>query len=243
MQQIYLTVLIPAYNEAKRLPETLLKIEEYCCKTLQEPYELLVIDDGSLDETSARACELQQKIPTLVVHRYEQNRGKGYALRTGMHLAGGKFILFSDSDLSTPIEELPAFLQQLDAGIPVVIATRKNADAKILQHQPLWRESMGRVFTWLSNVILGLRVTDFTCGFKGFESSAGKRIFAMQKIPRWAYDSEVLFLAHKLGYPIREIPVHWKDSPESKVRIVQDTLSSFSALFRIRWNWAAGKYR
>ena len=243
MKQLYLTILIPAYNEAKRLPDTLVKIEEYCSNSIQEPYELLVVDDGSSDDTAARVRELQKQIPSLVMHHYDQNRGKGYALRTGMHLAGGRFILFTDSDLSTPIEELPAFLEALNEGASVVIATRKNAAARILQHQPLWRESMGKVFTWLSNTILGLSISDFTCGFKAFESSAGKKIFAAQKIPRWAFDSEVLFLAKQLGYVVREIPVHWKDSPESKVRIGRDTLSSLFALFLIRWNSLTNRYR
>jgi dolichyl-phosphate beta-glucosyltransferase len=240
--RIHLTILIPAYNEARRLPDTLTKIEQYCSSYLDQPYELLVVDDGSFDETSLRVRDLQKQIPSLVLHRYEKNHGKGYALRTGMNLAGGQFILFTDSDLSTPIEELPAFLKRLSDGDAVVIATRKNPEASILQRQSLWRESMGKAFTWLSNTILGLNVSDFTCGFKGFEKVAGKRIFEMQKVNRWAFDSEVLFLAHKLGYRIREVPVHWKNSPESKVRIVRDTISSLLALFLIRWFWLTGKY-
>ena len=242
MQQLDLTIIIPAYNEAKRLPDTLLKIEQYCSGSLDHPYELLVIDDGSTDETAVRVRELQKQIPSLVLHHYDRNRGKGYALRTGMHLAGGRLILFTDADLSTPIEELPRFLEALNAGASVVIATRKNEAAKILQHQPLWRESMGKAFTWLSNTILGLKVSDFTCGFKAFESSAGKKIFRMQKIQRWAFDSEILFLANQLGYAVREIPVQWKNSPESKVRIGRDTLSSLYALFLIRWNSLTNQY-
>jgi dolichyl-phosphate beta-glucosyltransferase len=243
MQQIYLTVLIPAYNEAKRLPGTLLKIGKYFSGIFDQPFELLVIDDGSTDDTALCVGELQKQIPSLVLHHYEENRGKGYAIRTGMQLARGRFILFTDSDLSTPIEELPAFLQALNDGASVVIATRKNEAAKILQHQPVWRESMGKAFTWLSNTILGLNVSDFTCGFKAFESSAGKKIFALQKIHRWAFDSEILFLANQLGYQVYEIPVHWKNSPESRVRIGRDTITSLCALLLIRWNSLTNKYR
>jgi len=243
MQQIYLTVLIPAYNEGKRLPQSLSIIEGYCRNNLDEPYELLVVDDGSVDDTPSMVREMQKQIPSLVLHQYPQNRGKGYALRAGMHLAGGRFILFTDSDLSTPIEELPAFLEKLNDGTPVVIATRKSSGARVVQHQPFWREFMGKAFTWLSNLILGLNVSDFTCGFKAFEASAGKRIFALQKIRRWAFDSEILFLANKLGYAVQEIPVEWRDSPESKVRVVRDTVSSFASLFAIRWNWLKGKYK
>jgi dolichyl-phosphate beta-glucosyltransferase len=115
--------------------------------------------------------------------------------------------------------------------------------ANIFQHQPAWRESMGKAFTWLSNTILGLNVSDFTCGFKAFESSAGKKIFALQKIHRWAFDSEILFLANQLGYQVYEIPVHWKNSPESRVRIGRDTITSLCALLLIRWNSLTNKYR
>jgi len=243
MQQIYLTILVPAYNEEKRLPKTLIKIDEFCRLHLQKAYELLVIDDGSVDGTSAAVKELQNDISAIVLHRYEKNRGKGYALRTGMHLAGGQFILFSDADLSTPIEELPGFLAKLEEGVPVVIATRKNSQAKVLKRQPAWRESMGKIFTLLSNLILGMRISDFTCGFKAFHAPAGKRIFKKQKIRGWAYDSEILFLANQLGYQIEEIPVQWEDSPESKVRIIGAALTSFGALLAIRWNWITGKYR
>ena len=243
MEQIYLTILIPAYNEEKRLPESIRVIDAYCSKHLDQPYELLVVDDGSQDQTASLMREMQKQIPALVLHQYAENRGKGYALRSGMHLAGGQFIVFTDSDLSTPIEEIQPMLEKLKEGASIVIATRKKSGATLVQRQPLWRESMGKVFTWLSNVILGLNFSDFTCGFKGFEAMAGKQIFSLQKIRRWAFDSEVLFLAKQFGYKIVEIPVQWKDSPESKVHVIQDSASSLASLFLIRWNWFTGKYK
>ena len=243
MEQIYLTILIPAYNEENRLPESIRSIDAYCSKHLDQPYELLVVDDGSQDQTAALMREMQKQIPSLVLHQNTENRGKGYALRAGMHLAGGQFIVFTDSDLSTPIEEIQPMLERLKEGTPIVIATRKKTGARLVQRQPFWRESMGKIFTLLSNVILGLSISDFTCGFKGFEAKAGKHIFSLQKIRRWAFDSEVLFLAKQFGYRIVEIPVQWKDSPESKVRVIQDSVSSFASLFLIRWNWSTGKYK
>ncbi len=242
MKDVYLTILIPAYNEAKRLPESIVKINDYCRANIKQYYEILVVDDGSIDGTATLVQEQQSQIPALVLHRYEQNRGKGFALRKGMDLAAGRYVLFTDSDLSTPIEEIDRFLRKLEEGARIVIATRKHTNANILKHQPLWRESMGKTFTWLSNTILGLEVSDFTCGFKAFEASAGKHIFSIQLIDRWAFDSEVLFLAKRSGFEIHEIPVQWIDSPESRVRAFRDTFTSLAALFQIRLNWSGGKY-
>jgi dolichyl-phosphate beta-glucosyltransferase len=242
MTNLYLTILIPAYNEAKRLPATLRKIEDHCRTMLKEPYEILVVDDGSTDMTVQCVEEMKTQYPNLRFHHYEKNQGKGYALRMGMHLARGKFILFSDADLSTPIEEMQSFLTKLNEGKHVVIATRKKTGAHILKHQPLWRESLGKTFTWLSNLILGLDFSDLTCGFKAFEAAVGKDIFSRQKIPGWAYDSEILFLAKRSGYDVCEIPVSWINSPESKVRALPAALSALISLFQIRWNWSTGKY-
>lgn len=241
--QIHLTILVPAFNESKRLPRTLIRIHEYCSQNLRETYEILVIDDGSTDNTTATVQELRAQNPHLQVHRYSENHGKGYALRTGMGLARGRFVLFMDADLSTPVEELEQFLPKLHEGIPVVIATRKSADANITKRQPLWRESMGKGFTWLSNTILGMNFSDLTCGFKAFESSAGKDLFSRQKIERWAYDAEVLFLAKRAGYRICEIPVTWVNSTDTRVRVLQDVFTSLAALVQIRWNWITGKYK
>ena len=242
MTNVYLTILIPAYNEAKRLPATLRKVEEHCRSSLNEPYEILVVDDGSSDTTVSVVEEMKSQYPALSVHHYNKNQGKGFALKTGMHLARGKFILFSDADLSTPIEELQAFLTKLNEGKHVAIATRKRTGAHILKHQPLWRESLGKTFTWLSNRILGLDFSDLTCGFKAFEAAAGKDIFSRQRIHGWAYDSEILFLAKRSGYDVCEIPVSWINSPESKVRAIPAAFSSLISLFQIRWNWFTGKY-
>ncbi len=239
---LYLTILIPAFNEAKRLPDTLRRIENYCRASLKETYEILVVDDGSTDDTVSRVEEMRSQYPNLRVHHYEKNQGKGYAIRTGMQLARGKYILFSDADLSTPIEEMQSFLKKLDEGTRIVIATRKRTGAHILKHQPYWREMMGKIFTWVSNRILGLDFSDHTCGFKAFEAAAGKDVFSRQRIAGWAYDSEVLFLARRSGYDVYEIPVNWINSPESKVQALPAAVTSLISLFQIRWNWFSGKY-
>ena len=242
MDHIYLTILIPAFNESKRLPETLKRVQEYCAVSFHESYEILVIDDGSTDQTDEMVRKMQTSNPNLKVHRYSENRGKGYALRTGMRLAAGRFILFMDADLSTPIEEMDHLLPVFQEGAQVVIASRKRAGAKITRRQPLLRESMGKTFTWMSNKLLGLHFSDLTCGFKAFESATGKDLFALQKIDGWAYDSEVLFLAVRRGYRVREVPVTWVHSADTRVRLLRDVFSSLKGLFQIRWNWFTGSY-
>ena len=240
-QEIFLSIVIPAYNEAKRVPKTLKIIINYLQKG-GNPSEILVVDDGSTDETLSAVQELQKANPVLRVITSERNRGKGYAVRQGSLAANGKYILITDADLSTPIEEFDRFLTQLAKGIPVVIGTRKHNEAQILQHQPLWREFMGKGYTWVSNVVLGLHVSDFTCGFKAFEQKAARQLFSQQRINRWAFDSEVLFLAGLGHYQVAEVPVRWQNSPETKVRILKDTLVSFLSLFAVRINLILGRY-
>lgn len=238
---VLLTVVIPAFNEASRIPQSLQASEEYCL-SLGIAYEILVVDDGSTDDTAIVVRQFQTKNPCVRLVSYSPNRGKGYAVRQGILQAKGEFVLYMDADLSTPMDEFSQFLPHLENGVPVVIGTRKHPEAEILKHQPLWRESMGKAFTRLSNLILGLRVSDFTCGFKVFHHDAALRIFKSVTLPGWAFDSEMLFLAHRFGFSIAEVPVRWANSPESKVRIVRATANAFIDLFRIRLNHLLGRY-
>lgn len=241
MPEPFLSIVIPAYNEARRLPDTLRNMETYL-KKLGKEYEILVVDDGSSDNTATIVKIWQQEIPSLKLIPVLKNRGKGHAVKLGMLRAEAQYILMSDADLSTPIEELDRFLPLLKEGFAVVIGTRKHQEARILQRQPRWRESMGKAFTWISNIVLGLHISDFTCGFKAFDRKAAKDIFAKQIIDRWAFDSEILYLANRSGYMIAEVPVRWANSPETKVRIIRDTIESFLSLFQIRLNRVRGKY-
>jgi len=238
----FLTIVIPAFNEALRIPATLRTIATHLNQS-GKGYEIVVVDDGSSDETRTVVKSLQSEIPCLRLFSYAPNRGKGYAVKFGILEAHGKYILMSDADLSTPIEELDLFLPYLLDGTSIVIGTRKHAQAQILRHQPIWRESMGKVFTHVSNLILGLHRSDFTCGFKAFEQSAAKRIFSKQRIRHWAFDSEVLFLAERENYEVVEVPVRWINSPETKVHIVKDTLITFFSLWKIRYDSFRGKYK
>jgi dolichyl-phosphate beta-glucosyltransferase len=240
-KQVLLSVVIPAYNEAKRLPPTLARVVAW---TRAQPFacEIVVVDDGSRDATAdiARAALAGVEHRVLV---HPTNRGKGAGLATGMTAARGEYVLMTDADLSTPIEEVARFLDAHAAGAPIVIGTRKAPGANVLKRQAPLRERMGRVFTWLSNVLVCPGVTDFTCGFKCFRADACAAVFSRLLEEGWAYDAEVLFLARKLGYAVREVPVPWTNDPSTRVRLVRDAVSSFAGLLRIRWRSLVGRYR
>jgi dolichyl-phosphate beta-glucosyltransferase len=236
-----LSVIVPAYNEAARIEAPLRRM---CAYFAAQPYacEILVVDDGSDDDTSALVRRVAESAPVPVrALRYARNRGKGHALKVGFEAARGERILFSDADLSTPIEETEAFLLALDQGFDVAIGTRKHARARITLRQPRHREAMGRVFTWLVRRLLA-DVSDATCGFKAFRGPAGRDLFARVRIPDWGFDAELLMLVRRLGYRLTEVPVQWQDREGTKVRLLRDALRSGLALVRIAAGAALGVY-
>ncbi len=236
---IYLSVVVPVFNEEKRL-QGLAKIHQFL-KLQKFSSELIVVNDGSTDKTLSKLEELQKTVP-FVIGSYQQNRGKGYAIKTGMLQARGKYRLFTDVDLSTPLIEFEKFKDYLDK-YDLVIGSRKMRGAKLLKRQPIIRESLGKVFTALSQFVLGVRVSDFTCGFKCFSAKAAENIFSQTMIERWGFDSEVLFLAKKLGFNIKEVPVEWRNDQASRVRFPQDAINSLSELITIKKNVALGRYQ
>ena len=171
------------------------------------------------------------------------NQGKGEAVKQGMLSASGDYLFFSDADLSVPIESLPAFLARLENHCDVIIGTRKKAGALIEIHQPFYREFMGKTYTMLSNWILTLQLSDFTCGFKGFRREAAKVLFSLQRLKNWSFDSEILYLAQLKGYKIEEIPVTWRDDKATKVKLWRDAVSSFLGLMKIRANQYVRRYK
>jgi dolichyl-phosphate beta-glucosyltransferase len=237
-----LSVVIPMYNESARLAASMPKLVEYFARQTY-PYEIVVVDDGSKDGTPALAIQLLSSLPMVRVISQQPNRGKGAAVKTGMLAAKGAFVMFCDADLATPPSELDKFWPILDRGYEVVIGSRKMPGANIVRHQPIWRESLGKVFTWLTDKIATHNISDVTCGFKCFSHSAAQQIFSRSVLTDWSFDAEVLFIAQKRGYRIKEVPVTWHDEPGTKVRIVRDATQALLGLLKIRRNYMRGVYK
>jgi len=234
----YWSIIVPVYNEANRLGN-LNHIIRFL-KSLPETWELIVVNDGSTDNTLDLVKAIQDRHPLQVVN-YPQNQGKGYAIKQGMLVAKGRYRLFLDCDLSTPIEEINKIRPHL-TNYNVVIGTRKTKGAKVLVHQPWLRENLGKGFTLLSRIMLNVDVSDFTCGFKCFSADAAQKIFTRSRIYRWGFDSEILYLSSKFGFAIKEIPVTWKNDLFTRVRFPRDLIISFSDLLRIRLNDLYNRY-
>jgi dolichyl-phosphate beta-glucosyltransferase len=237
------SIIIPAYNEEKRLPATLERISSYLAGSSWEFCEVLVVDDGSTDNTVAVAERAGKCMPAVRVLRNPGNRGKGYSVRHGMTEAKGDWRLFTDADLSAPIEELETLWAAAEkSGVQVVIGSRALDRSLIGVHQPVFRETAGKLFNLAVRVMTGLPFWDTQCGFKLFEARAAREIFSRQQLERFGFDVEVLFIARKLGYRAIEVPVHWDDVEGTKVGAVGG-LSTFLDPLRIRVNQLKGKYR
>jgi dolichyl-phosphate beta-glucosyltransferase len=239
MNAPFLSVVIPAYNEGKRLPPTLRRVTEFLDQW-GHTYEIVVIDDGSKDDTIARAREVGG--PNLVVSPNEGNRGKGYSVRRGMLLARGSYRLMTDADLSTPIEEVDRLLPLARDGYDVVIASRALQGANIEVRQPWFRENSGRVFNLAMRIMTGLPLKDTQCGFKLFSAKAAEDSFGQARMDGFSFDVEALFIARRLGYRIAEVPVTWRNDEASRVSLLSG-LVGFTDLLRIRANAWSGCYR
>jgi len=240
-EKVFLSVIIPAYNEEKRLPKTLEEIDKYL-REKPYNYEILVVNDGSKDRTVEVAESLIPKIKNLKVTGYEKNRGKGFAVRFGMMEAKGKFRLFTDADNSTPIRETEKMWPEFEKGADVVIGSREIKGAILDPPQPLFRRFLGEGFKLLRKIIVGLwEIQDTQCGFKCFRAEVVEKIFPKCKIDRFAFDPEILILAKKAGYKIKEIPIYWRNDPHSKVKF-KSIFNMAKDLLKIRLNLILGRY-
>ncbi|MBI2031521.1 MAG: glycosyltransferase [Candidatus Levybacteria bacterium] len=235
----YLSIIVPIYNESNRL-DNLSTIASYL-KKLKVKTELIVVNDGSNDSTKNILDDLRKKLKFKIIS-YKENKGKGYAVKIGMLKAQGKLRLFTDIDLSVPIEECSKLMKFAEFN-QVVIGSRRVAKSKIILHQPIIRELMGRFFTFLSQKTLSLEISDFTCGFKMFREKAAGKIFQKSRINRWGFDSEILFIANKLEHKIYEAPISWSHNINTKVKFPEDIIRSLIDLILIRFNSLRGIYR
>jgi dolichyl-phosphate beta-glucosyltransferase len=236
-----LSIVIPAYNEELRLPATLERLAEYL-PTLGLQTELLIVDDGSRDRTAAVAASFAAKITGLRVLANGTNRGKGYSVRHGMLEAVGELVLFTDADLSAPIEESDKLISALKNGYDVAIGSRALNRGLISTHESVFREFAGIIFNKIVRVVLWLPFVDTQCGFKAFRRERCRIIFELQRIEGFGFDPELLYLARHYGLRAIEIPVRWGHSPDTKVSMLRDSFKMFIDIFVIRWNALSGKY-
>jgi dolichyl-phosphate beta-glucosyltransferase len=236
-----LTIVIPSYNEELRLPASLEKIAAYI-RERKPNSEVIVVDDGSTDRTAAVAESWRDRIPQLRVVSNGVNRGKGFSVRHGSLEARGEIVLFTDADLSSPIEEGEKLFAAL-ASHDVAIGSRAVDRSLIEVHESHFREFAGIIFNRIVRIILRLPFVDTQCGFKAFRRARCRIIFEQQTIERFGFDPELLYLARHHGLSIAEVPVRWAHSPASKVNMLRDSVQMFLDVFVIRWNAIRGQYR
>jgi glycosyltransferase involved in cell wall biosynthesis len=233
--------IIPAYNEGARLGATLERVVGYIAAQGWNA-EVVVVNDGSRDQTAdlVRACA--QAHPELRLIENPGNRGKGYSVRNGMLNAKGEVLVFSDADLSAPIEEANKLIAALQSGADIAIGSRWLQPETQTHRQSLLRQFYGRLFNLALRVLLGLNFKDTQCGFKAFTRSAAGKVFPLQKIERWGFDPELLYLARRAGLKVQEVPVAWAHVEGTRLSPLRDGLRMFGEVLKIRWNALTGKY-
>ncbi len=240
-----LTIVIPAFNEAKKIEATVNEVTEYLSGKGYS-YELIIVDDGSEDDT----LDIIKRYTTISsngnikILENVYNKGKGYAVRNGIMQATGDYILFMDADNSTRIFEIERVLPSFKEGFDIVIGSRrlKNVPGNIVISQPSYRHVLGEIYIYISRLFFKISVRDYNCGFKIFKNNVAKKIFSKQMMDDWSFDLETLFLVEKYCFKIKEVPVNWKHYKGSKVRPVLDGIKSFISILMIKANDMAGKY-
>lgn len=238
-----ISIIIPAYNEEKRLPGALRQVVCYLRSSGWAFAEIIVVDDGSTDGTAQAVEQMRAEFPELRVLRNPGNHGKGYAVRQGMLECRGAWALFTDADLSAPIQELDTLWAAMEReGAQVAVGSRA-LDRKLIEvHQSWFRENAGRVFNLVTRLITGLSFQDTQCGFKLFEAGAAREIFRRQLLEGFGFDVEVLFIGRHLGYREIEVAVKWSDMVGTKVSTWQG-VAAFLDPIRVRWNQMRGRYK
>lgn len=238
---IRLSIIIPAYNEERRIGKTLNRIVEFLSQK-HYSWEIILVNDGSTDRTSILASEVIKDERLMIVEN-PVKKGKGYSVKRGVLISKGETILFSDADLSTPIEELERMLPCLDKGYDIVIGSRSLPDSIIEISQPWYRHGMGKAFNILVRAFLLSGFKDTQCGFKCFKREAALKIFNLQRLSGFSFDVELLYIAKRFGLKIKELPVRWINSPDSKVGIIGGPVSMLMEILRIRFYDWKGYYK
>ncbi len=236
-----ISIVIPAYNEALRIEQTLKRVLG-CVASQGWQAEVLVVDDGSSDRTCDIVREYMLTHPELHLIHNPGNRGKGYSVRNGLLQAVGEFVMFTDADLSAPMEEADRLFDALASGTDVAIGSRWLDRSRQTQHQPFYRRFFGRCFNGVTRLVMNLPYADTQCGFKAFRRSAAQMIFRLQRVERWGFDPEILFIARRLGFKIQEVPVSWGHDERSKMSYLRDGAKMLEEMAVIRTNSLLGRY-
>jgi dolichyl-phosphate beta-glucosyltransferase len=235
------SIVIPAYNETARIQATLESIVA-CVHRHGWSAEVIVVDDGSRDQTPDLIRAFAATTPEVRMIRNPGNRGKGYSVRNGVLHSFGEVVLFTDADLSAPIEEAERLFAAISAGADIAIGSRWIERAQQTIRQPLYRQFFGRCFNAVTRLIMGLPYADTQCGFKAFTHTAAQTVFQLQTIERWGFDPEILFIAIKRGYRIAEVPVSWAHDERTRISYLKDGLRMLEDIVIVRWNALLGRY-
>jgi len=235
------SIVIPAYNERARIIATLKSVVE-TVRAHQWSAEVIVVNDGSTDETAHLVRDFALSAPEVQLMNNPRNSGKGYSVRSGILHALGEIVMFTDADLSAPINEAERLFEAIAQGADIAIGSRWLATSRQTHRQPLYRQVFGRLFNALTRAVMRLPYADTQCGFKAFTRSAAQTVFQLQRIERWGFDPEILFIALKRGYKVREVSVTWGHDERSRISYLKDGIKMLEELMYIRWNAMVGAY-
>lgn len=235
------SIVIPAFNEGARIPETLKSVVDWI-RTRGWRAEVVVVNDGSLDDTAGFVRDFAREAPEVRLLENPKNSGKGYSVRNGILHSLGDIVMFTDADLSSPIEEAEGLFSEIAAGADIAIGSRWLATSRQTHRQPLYRQFFGRCFNLLTRMVMNLPFADTQCGFKAFTRSSAQTVFQLQTIERWGFDPEILFIALKRGYQIKEVPVSWAHDSRTRISYLRDGLQMLKELAIVRWKALLGRY-
>jgi dolichyl-phosphate beta-glucosyltransferase len=241
LERPLISIVIPAYNESARIGKALSEVLR-CVHERNWHAEILVVNDGSTDSTAAIVNQLAQLHPEVRLLNNPQNRGKGFSVRHGVLHAVGEIVMFTDADLSAPMEEAERLFHALEEGADIAIGSRWLQRNRQTVKQPLYRQLFGRCFNAITRLVMGLPFADTQCGFKAFRRPVAQTIFQLQRIERWGFDPELLFIALKRGYKVKEVPVTWGHDERSRLSYLKDGLKMLEEIAYIRWEAFAGAY-
>jgi glycosyltransferase involved in cell wall biosynthesis len=236
-----ISIIIPAYNESARISNALTEVVS-CVRERAWRAEILVVNDGSTDRTVDIVQEFSQQNPEVRLLDNFRNRGKGYSVRNGMLHAVGDMVMFTDADLSAPMQEAELLFDALRDGADIAIGSRWLERGRQTVKQPLYRQFFGRCFNSITRIVMGLPFADTQCGFKAFRRPVAHTIFQLQRIERWGFDPELLFIAIKRGFTVREVPVTWGHDERSRLSYLKDGINMLEEIAYVRWEAFAGAY-